>query len=99
MASLPQGGRGAVQAVRAGGWEQELRGLRAPAGDVPRLWVGTARRRGAQDRGPRPESSLSGAGLGQAGRPSSVWLGLTPSVGTAPNAQQKAVRQLGHVWS
>lgn len=56
---------------------------------------GEARRSGWGGHGPRPESPLSGTGLRRAGRPGGSWLGLTPSVGRAPIARQKAVRQLG----
>lgn len=56
---------------------------------------GEARRAGWGGHGPRPESPLSGTGLRRAGRPGRGWLGLTPSVGRAPSARQRAVRQLG----
>lgn len=56
---------------------------------------GEARRAGWGGHGPRPESPLSGTGLRRAGRPGGGWLGLTPSVGRASSARQKAVRQLG----
>lgn len=98
----PRGGRGAARcgrAVREGDWEPELPSRRAPVGAVRRLWAGAVRRGrgGVHGRGLARSLSRSGAGLwlSRETRQQSLWLGLTPRVGTAPRRAAESCASAG----
>lgn len=99
----PRGGRSALRALRevAGGWSFGPRGTARRGGVCGRQRAAVGGRgRGAQDRVGRSRASPGVSpcqvrGSGEPGGPAVSWLGVTPGVGRAPRARQKAVRQLG----